>query len=202
MLKFSAFDHLKSEPFDYLTAKSGQRGQEGWLPVGAHLFDAAGVMELLVERWSTEAVLVKMHLTKQEWARVCVFLALVHDIGKCTSVFQSKITAQIPELNSRLWEHGIEVPGRDAFLDPGKTPHGLSGEAILLHLGCPSGIAAVVGAHHGRPQELARMWRIGWSTTRKISMAWKGKKALSGSGGRPCGGNGWNWRSVYAGTPI
>lgn len=154
MLKFSVFDHLKSEPFDYLAAKSGQRGQEGWLPVGAHLFDAAGVMELLTDRWSAEAVPVKMHLTKQEWARVCVFLALVHDIGKCTPVFQSKITAQIPELNSRLWARGIEVPGHNEFLEPSKTPHGLSGEAILLHLGCPAGIAAVVGSHHGCPQEI------------------------------------------------
>ena len=155
MLKFSVFNHLKSEPFNRLAAKSGQRGQEGWLPVGAHLFDAAGIMELLIDRWSAETILVKIHLTQQEWARVCVFLALVHDIGKCTPVFQSKITAQIPELNSRLWGRGIEVPGHNEFLEPSKTPHGLSGEAILLHLGCPAGIAAGVGSHHGCPQEIS-----------------------------------------------
>ena len=80
MLKFSVFNHLKSEPFNRLAAKSGQRGQEGWLPVGAHLFDAAGIMELLIDRWSAETILVKIHLTQQEWARVCVFLAFVHDI--------------------------------------------------------------------------------------------------------------------------
>ncbi len=31
--------------------------------------------------------------------------------------------------------------------------HALAGEAILRELGCPEGLASVVGAHHGKPQE-------------------------------------------------
>lgn len=153
MPHFFEYQNPENELLYNLAAKSGQRQQEGWLPVWAHLFDTAGVMEQLLNHWRSNMARDKTRLTNQEWTRLCVFLALVHDIGKCTPVFQAKITARIPELNACLQNH-LEVPPYHEFLDSGKTPHGLSGEAILLHLGCPSGIAAVVGAHHGRPQEI------------------------------------------------
>ncbi len=154
MQTFLVFNDLPNELFYYLAAKSGHRNQEGWLPIWAHLFDTAGIMELLLKQRCSDVAKNPMHLTHQEWTRICVFLALVHDIGKCTPVFQSKITTQIPESRDLVAAHGIEIPAYNDFLDPDKTPHGVSGEAILLHLGCPSSIAAVVGTHHGRPQEV------------------------------------------------
>lgn len=155
MPKFFAYTNPRNDCFYFLVAKSEHGQQNKWLPIWAHLFDAAGVMEKLLTNWSPQITSKKACITGQEWTRLCVFLALVHDIGKCTPVFQSKIAAQIPEISEHLRNCGIEVPDYHAFLDPGKTPHGLSGEAILLHLGCPPGVAAVVGAHHGRPQEIS-----------------------------------------------
>ncbi|MCI5928220.1 MAG: CRISPR-associated helicase Cas3' [Pseudoflavonifractor capillosus] len=154
MPEIFAYTNPQNNGFYCLAAKSGQGQQDGWLPLWAHLFDTAGVMEQLLTRWCPNIAGDRAGLSNQEWTRLCVFLALVHDIGKCTPVFQSKITAHIPELNARFEDLGIEVPDNHTFLESGKTPHGLSGEAILLHLGCPPGIAAVVGAHHGRPQEI------------------------------------------------
>ena len=154
MPKIFAYTNPQNNGFYCLAAKSGQGQQDGWLPIWAHLFDTAGVMEQLLTRWCPNIAGDRTDLSNQEWTRLCVFLALVHDMGKCTPVFQSKITAHIPELNARFEDLGIEVPDNHTFLESGKTPHGLSGEAILLHLGCPPGIAAVVGAHHGRPQEI------------------------------------------------
>ena len=154
MPKIFAYTNPQNNGFYCLAAKSGQGQQDGWLPLWAHLFDTAGVMEQLLTRWCPNIAGDRTDLSNQEWTRLCVFLALVHDMGKCTPVFQSKITAHIPELNARFEDLGIEVPDNHTFLESGKTPHGLSGEAILLHLGCPPGIAAVVGAHHGRPQEI------------------------------------------------
>lgn len=154
MPKIFAYTNPQNNGFYCLAAKSRQGQQDGWLPIWAHLFDAAGVMEQLLTRWCPNMAGDRVRLSNQEWTRLCGFLALVHDIGKCTPVFQSKIMVHIPELSARFEELGIEVPDNHAFLDPGKTPHGLSGEAILLHLGCPPGVAAVVGAHHGRPQEI------------------------------------------------
>ena len=154
MLKIPTSHDLLNKSFYHLIAKSGQRRQPGWLPLWAHLLDTAGVMELLVSERCPCHPLETQQLTNREWTQVCVFLALVHDIGKCTPVFQSKMKAQAPELEEILQNCGIEIPSQSSFLESGKTPHGLSGEAILLHFGCPPGIAAVVGAHHGRPQEI------------------------------------------------
>lgn len=79
-----------------------------------------------------------------------VFLGAVHDIGKATVLFQSTITQRLPEARDRLARRCV-LP--DSFVYPRVTPHARASEAILLQLGCPKGIASIVGAHHGKPQE-------------------------------------------------
>lgn len=153
MLDFFIFEDFLCGAQQYLVAKTGKKWNEEWLPVWAHLLDTAGIMEYLLSRWVPDAIESRQNLSEDEWKKVCIFLALVHDIGKCTPIFQSRITAQIPELHDMICNHGLEIPHLSAFGDPGKTPHGLSGESILYNLGCPAGVAAVVGAHHGCPQE-------------------------------------------------
>ena len=154
MPKFFAYQHPQNEFFYSLAAKSGQKQENGWLPIWAHLFDSAGIMEQLLTHWCPNVISARTGLFDREWTQLCMFLALVHDIGKCTPLFQSKIATHIPDISAHLQTYGIEVPILNEFLEPSKTPHGLSGEAILLHLDCPSGVAAVVGTHHGRPQEI------------------------------------------------
>lgn len=127
------------KPWRYLIAKSGSGIQNEWLPVWTHLMDTAGIMELLLTQWLPQRH--ESHLEEPEWIPVCTFLALIHDIGKFTPVFQSKITATHPECTDMLEHFGWEIPKQTKFNEPGKTPHGLAGEAILCRLGCPPGIA-------------------------------------------------------------
>ena len=56
----------------------------GWLPVWAHLLDTAGIMELLLSEWAADPLGDRQHLSDPDWKKVCVFIALVHDIGKFT----------------------------------------------------------------------------------------------------------------------
>lgn len=143
--------------FEFLVAKTGPTQEPGWLPLWAHLQDTRGIMERLLSHWVPEHVKQQFaaHISPQHWMQVCTFAALVHDIGKATPLFQSKITVHLTEAQAKLQRLGLEFPSPSDFLDAGKTPHGLAGEAILLHLDCPAGIAAVVGAHHGKPVGIA-----------------------------------------------
>lgn len=135
-----------------LAAKSSPE-ERTWLPVWAHLLDTAGVMSHLVRHWVPACVVQGWadQTSPAEVEKFCTFVALVHDMGKLTPVFQAKITAQIPELREHIAKAGIEIPPYDRFFDPHASLHAYAGEAILLHLGCPKGLAAVVGSHHGIP---------------------------------------------------
>ena len=130
--------------------KSAPEGGEQWLPLWMHLRDTAEMMCLLVQRWLPASVKAGVGLDEDELSSLAIFLGSVHDIGKASAVFQSRILLQLPEAHSRL-EAVCGLPSH--FLHPEKTPHARAGEAILLSLGCPAGLASVVGAHHGKPQE-------------------------------------------------
>lgn len=135
-------------------AKSGDGGR--WLPVRAHLLDTAGIMERLVLRWLPPSAARAVCGDPAELVRLCVFIAMVHDIGKLTPLFEAKILSQLPEIRNDICSMIVEIPEPGRFMDGRYSPHALAGEAILMHLGCPPGIAAVVGAHHGKPQRDAR----------------------------------------------
>lgn len=135
-------------------AKSGDGGR--WLPVRAHLLDTAGIMERLVLRWLSPSAARAVFEDPAEIVRLCVFIAMVHDIGKLTPLFEAKILSQLSEIRSDICSRIVAIPEPGRFMDGRYSPHALAGEAILLHLGCPPGIAAVVGAHHGKPQRDAR----------------------------------------------
>ena len=130
--------------------KSAPEGGDQWLPLWMHLRDTAEMMCLLVQRWLPASVKTELGLDEDKLSSLAIFLGGVHDIGKASAVFQSRILLQLPEACSRL-ETVCELPSH--FLHPEKTPHARAGEAILLSLGCPVGLASVVGAHHGKPQE-------------------------------------------------
>lgn len=124
-----------------------------WLPVWSHLLDTAGVLEYLLNNWISSSVVENIMKRNdfEGFDRLCIFVALVHDIGKFTPLFQSKLLELLPEFRNKTSDYGFEIPRHKDFLDSNKSPHGYAGEAILLKYGCPQGVAAVVGGHHGKP---------------------------------------------------
>lgn len=142
---------FKDKLFLPLIGKISQ--EHKWLPVWAHLLDTAGVMEYLLNHWISPSIVAG--ITKRnkldDFDKLCVFVALVHDMGKFTPIFQSKLLELFSEFRNLISQYGIEIPRSKDFYDPNKSPHEYAGEAILLKDNCPQGIAAIVGAHHGKP---------------------------------------------------
>lgn len=128
-------------------------GRELWLPYAIHLLDTTGVIEQLITNWLPQHVIetITEENPQVEISKLCRFIAMVHDIGKATPVFQAKICDRSEWLKGRIIDSGLDLQPFSSFLDRSKTPHAFAGEAILLKIGYPEGIAAVVGAHHGIP---------------------------------------------------
>ena len=114
-----------------------------------HGRDTAEIFCRLVQNWLPEGVRAQFGLEESLLVMVVRLLGLMHDLGKATPLFQSRILRHIPGAYERFCEV-LPLPG--AFLYEGGSPHARAGEAILLSLGCPEGIASVAGAHHGKPQ--------------------------------------------------
>lgn len=156
---------------DTLWAKKARLGQLCWLPLSTHLMDAAGVARELWKNWvprgTQQAITRDMHFQealsqedKQAKAGdLLCFLCAIHDLGKATPVFQAKrggFQANLldMEIFDRQQQAGLALPSPEqqaAFLHARDTPHGLAGQQILLAMGYEASVAAVVGAHHGRP---------------------------------------------------
>lgn len=120
-----------------------------WLPLWMHLRDTAGVMRLLVQQWLPESVRQGLDMDEELLTKTAVFLAWSHDIAKAAVCFQGPILNRLPEAKQRL-EEDTEICWNEQKKK--FSHHALAGEAILRELGCPEGLASVVGAHHGKPQ--------------------------------------------------
>ncbi len=133
-----------------LAGKSDPSGGGGWLPLWMHARDTAGILRHLVQSWLPQAVRHTLGLEEELLYKLVTFLGMSHDEGKMTVAFQSNILCQLPEARERLQAH-LSLP--DTFLNRSATPHAMASEVILLELGCPPGVASIVGAHHGKPQQ-------------------------------------------------
>ena len=133
-----------------LAGKSAPSGGGGWLPLWMHARDTAGILRHLAQNWLPEAVRRTLGLEEEILYKLVTFLGMSHDGGKMTVAFQSNILRQLPEARERL-QTQLVLP--DTFLNRSATPHAMASEAILLELGCPPGVASIVGAHHGKPQQ-------------------------------------------------
>lgn len=133
-----------------LAGKSDPSGGGGWLPLWMHARDTAGILRYLAQSWLPEAVRHTLGLEEELLYKLVTFLGMTHDGGKMTVAFQSNILRQLPEAWERLQAY-LSLP--DTFLNRSATPHAMASEAILLELGCPPGVASVIGAHHGKPQQ-------------------------------------------------
>ena len=147
---------------DMFAAKSSRQCPELWLPFTVHMRDTAVMMNLLYDRWLPDSVRKRiatiLNLSPDIDEAVsragdyCRLLALLHDIGKLTPAFQSKIAASIPAYSECLNANGISLMG---LAEPSKSPHAIAGEAILLENGFPESFCEIVGTHHGRHFENA-----------------------------------------------
>ncbi len=116
------------------------------------MLDTGMVAERLFDRLPEAArVCLQGGLDEDEARRIAVLCGMLHDIGKLTPLFASRIVPMIPGLGGKLKDAGIPIPGRDTMPDGGQTPHALMGAAILRKHGFPHGVTAVVSAHHGKP---------------------------------------------------
>ncbi len=145
-----------SSAMQSLAAKSTQKTELQWLPAWVHFIDTANIIRKLVITWLPASVIraADSEMSQEEFLHLCTFLALTHDIGKLTPVFQSGISEQFPELRMRIERSGLQLYPMRSFIAPGKSPHALAGEAILLDFDCQQSVSVTVGAHHGKPQEI------------------------------------------------
>lgn len=144
-----------------LVAKTNSRTSESksnkFLPLNIHLKDTASVIIYLATEWLPDSARLAMAdgLSEDELVRVCIFIALVHDLGKATPAFQNKVEKFVDGARDRLNALGLIWDGSKVYHD--KSPHALAGEELLLNEGCPPNIAAIVGAHHGKPTEMYKI---------------------------------------------
>lgn len=135
-------------------AKSDRENGNDWLPFWMHSFDTAGIMEKLAQKRLPESIsdyLCAECGGREKLFSTLKFCALVHDIGKVTVVFQSRIRDAVEF--SPFAEY-VDLPKSGSFERISETPHALASEAILLKFGCLRGIASIAGAHHGKPTAL------------------------------------------------
>lgn len=136
-------------------AKSDRENGNDWLPFWMHSFDTAGIMEKLAQKRLPESIsdyLCAECGGREKLFSTLKFCALVHDIGKLTIVFQSRIYDAV---DFSPFAVCVELPKSSSLVNASNTPHALASEAILLKLGCREGVASIAGAHHGRPSAWA-----------------------------------------------
>lgn len=132
----------------WIAAKTDRSDPTVWLPLSWHLLDTAGVMEVLARTWLPAAVYKEIGIKRADCKKIARFLALTHDIGKATPVFQRKILEKLPEIRAELEALGFPMPAPMG----NEVKHAHAGSVLLRCAGVPSSIAAVIGAHHGKPE--------------------------------------------------
>lgn len=143
-----------------LWAKKQRDGGSLWLPLLTHLEDAAAVAAFIWQRWlpeGTKRVIAEgCGCTIDEAERLLVFLLAGHDVGKAMPAFQAKSAQFVPGdlddlLALELVRAGLPMQPYSEFSAARSSPHALAGMLILEAADCSRNVAAVVGAHHGKP---------------------------------------------------
>lgn len=154
-----------------LWAKKSKKGAYLWLPLITHMTDTAEVAKRLWRKWLPDSIrhVIKTAIEsdEQEAEKFIVFLAIVHDIGKATPVFQASLSAFLPtdldeDIYNTLLANGYSVrEKRTSYLNSEKTPHALASQLLLetakehnlSDMNLNRNAAAIIGAHHGKPLE-------------------------------------------------
>ncbi len=142
---------------DAIAAKSESHDSSIWLPFSIHAFDTAGIIERLFNKWLPDSVRKTLcesialgsdvESREKMTSEYCRLLALLHDIGKLTPAFQSKISIHILGYAEVLSNEGVDLSSCSTF---GSSPHSIAGEAILLNAHFPESFCEIIGSHHGK----------------------------------------------------
>lgn len=139
-----------SEIIRLFAAKSSGESKEHWLPVYVHAMDTAYVIEhLFLDRLSEHERRCVCSLETEKALKLLIFLALNHDDGKLTAMFQADIALFISRLRKLFEAEGILLPEESSF------NHAIAGEKILYELGVNEKLCEIVGSHHGKPRDSA-----------------------------------------------
>lgn len=130
-----------------------------WLPLEIHMLDSVDVAKKLWHHWIPEGVkknIINETANEANAEKLLIFLSAMHDLGKATPVFQSKKTHPYcleadEAIKDRLIAAGLPMKSREDFASGNKTPHALAAQVLLEKAGCNRSVAAIIGAHHGKP---------------------------------------------------
>ena len=162
----------ETEKAQRLAAKLN-REKDRWLPLWVHSADTMGVAQLLFDEWLPEKTrqAISCGLNSEQPAAFVRAAAVLHDMGKATISFQTRITEDCEILRERLVQEGLSLLSKEniARLQNHSLSHAQAGEILLTAAGCPFSFAEVAGSHHGRPwaegaevridlQEKGRRW--------------------------------------------
>ena len=139
-------------------AKSLKEDRSKWISFMLHSMDTCEIIDrIFYERLSdsernyiVSSLFEKetdMSEAEEKTANFCRLIALLHDIGKLTYVFQNRISVNIDGLDEMFILIGINICKK--CLSEEKTPHNVAGQVILKINGFPAEIYNIIGAHHG-----------------------------------------------------
>ncbi|MDR1634687.1 MAG: CRISPR-associated helicase Cas3' [Bifidobacteriaceae bacterium] len=138
-----------------LWAKTYPDDQDAFYSLHRHMEDSAAVAQLLWREWLPERVTTSIASAAGGPAAgetLLAWLAGLHDLGKATPSFQSKVE----RLANRVHDAGLQVP---AAASQHSIYHSTASyillDEILADAGWPpasrKGLASVIGGHHGVP---------------------------------------------------
>lgn len=141
---------------DIIAGKSNKDDNSKWLPFKIHSLDTMGIMGMLYDNWISTSVRNYLsnninisndsELNDIKSRNFCCLIALLHDIGKITPIFQSKIAKNIKGHTDKLLDYNIN----SSFENIHQSPHNIAGQVILQSFGFSKEFASIVGSHHGR----------------------------------------------------
>jgi len=140
--------------------KTSHQGDLFWLPLFVHMRDSTLVAEKLWNRWLCYGIKDRLMVgveREEDAKKLLLFLAAAHDLGKATPVFQVKEARPLhraldEQIEDRLQMVGLPIRSQFSFSQSRKTPHALATQVLLEAEGCHRNVAAILGAHHGKPQ--------------------------------------------------
>ena len=118
-----------------------------FLTVEQHLDDTVNVMKYLLKKNVTAQTITASGLSEQEFKKLAIYCAYVHDIGKCTAAFRYKVPGQGAVLSAEGFDPD--------YIE--HSPHALAGATIQnMVFGVPEQICDITAAHHGSTRKLGK----------------------------------------------